>query len=45
MGLGSMESRRGWAKVKYLEGDVNDFEELLYGYRLTFHVALADAHL
>ncbi|KAL3469672.1 hypothetical protein BJX99DRAFT_240846 [Aspergillus californicus] len=36
---------RGWASLRYIGGGINDFKELLSGYRSTFHVTLADAHL
>ncbi|KAL2819252.1 hypothetical protein BDW59DRAFT_151550 [Aspergillus cavernicola] len=38
-------NRQGWTSLTYIGGNINDFRELLYGYKLTFHVALAGAHL
>ncbi|KAL2802137.1 hypothetical protein BJX63DRAFT_438159 [Aspergillus granulosus] len=36
---------RGWAKLKYIGGGINDFKDLLSGYGSTFRLALADVHL
>ncbi|KAL3457296.1 hypothetical protein BJX64DRAFT_269168, partial [Aspergillus heterothallicus] len=38
-------AHRGWAKLKYIGGDINHFKDLLSGYKSTFHAALADANL
>ena len=36
---------RGWARLRYIGGDINHFKDLLSGYRSTFCATLADTNL
>lgn len=38
-------SFRDWARLKYMDGDVNGFTAMLSGYKSTIAIALADANL
>lgn len=43
---GSMTcSFRDWAKLRYMDSDVNGFTSMLSGYKSTIAIALADANL
>jgi len=41
----SHPSRRSWLTLKYLQGDINQFREMLAGYKSTINVAIAHANL
>lgn len=38
-------SFRDWAKLYYMSGDVDNFTDMLAGYKATINIALADANL
>ena len=42
---GSRPSVRDWVTQKYLQGDINQFREMLAGYKATINVAVAHANL
>ncbi|KAK5651383.1 hypothetical protein OQA88_12540 [Cercophora sp. LCS_1] len=42
---GSRPSLRDWVTQKYLQGDINQFREMLAGYKSTINVAIAHANL
>lgn len=42
---GDRTSFRDWAKLQYLGDGIDDFTQLLAGYKSTINIALADAHL
>jgi len=42
---GSRPSLRDWVTQKYLQGDINQFREMLAGYKSTINVAVAHANL
>lgn len=41
----SRSSVRDWITQKYLQGDINDFKEMLTGYKSTINIALANANM
>jgi len=42
---GSRPSLRDWVAQKYLQGDINQFREMLVAYKSTINVAIAHANL
>lgn len=42
---GSRPSFRDWVKQKYLQGDINDFKDMLAVYKSTINIALANANM
>jgi hypothetical protein len=42
---GSRTSFRDWARLRYMDGDVIEFTNMLAGYKSTIAIALADANL
>lgn len=41
----SRSSVRDWVTQKYLQGDINDFKDMLAGYKSTINIALASANM
>ncbi|KAH7133885.1 hypothetical protein EDB81DRAFT_111845 [Dactylonectria macrodidyma] len=41
----SRPSFRNWINQQYLKGDINDFREMLAGYKSTINIALANANI
>lgn len=42
---GSRTSFRDWAKLRYMGDGIDEFREMLAGYKSTINIALADANL
>lgn len=42
---GSQTSFRDWARLRYMNDDIDGFRRLLAGYKLTINIALTDASL
>lgn len=42
---GSRTSFRDWARLRYMDGDITQFVNMLAGYKSTVAIALADANL
>lgn len=42
---GSRSSVRDWITQKYLQGDIDDFKDMLASYKSTIHIALVNANL